>query len=73
MISPAISSRVHHAVRHAIQRMGADQRVELQIVALTIERVLIGEVGKAVIAAGFPRAEDRFGRWLNQFVARSAS
>ena len=71
MISPTMAAHLRHAVRQAIQVMGADQRVRLQIVALTVERALIEEPGRAVIAAGFLRTEDRFGRWLNQFVARS--
>lgn len=39
--------------------------------APTGKTVLIEEPGRAVIAAGFLRTEDRFGRWLKQFVARS--
>jgi hypothetical protein len=71
MISPAMAASMQRAVRQAIGVMGAGRRVRLQIVALTLERVLIEEPGRAVIAAGFLRAEDRFGRWLNQFAARS--
>jgi hypothetical protein len=73
MISPAMAAYLHRAVRQAIQVMGANQQVRLHIVALTVERPLIEEPGRAVIAAGFLRAEDRFGHWLNQFVARSPS
>ena len=50
-----------------------DQQVRVQIVALTTERALIEEPGRAVIAAGLLRAEDRFGPWLNQVVARSSA
>ncbi|HCU96388.1 MAG TPA: hypothetical protein DHU96_28205 [Actinobacteria bacterium] len=73
MISPAMAAHLHRAVDQAVQVMGPDQRVRLQIVALTVERALIEEPGRAVIAAGFLRSEDHFGRWLNQFVARSPS
>lgn len=73
MISPVMAEHVHHGVRQAIQVMGPDQRVRLQIVALTVERVLIEEPGRAVIAAGFLRDQDRFAQWLNQFVTRSPS
>lgn len=73
MISPAMAAHLHGAVRQAIRVMGADQQVRLQIVALTVERALVEEPGRAVIAAGFLRTEDRFGHWLNQFVARSPS
>lgn len=71
MISPAMGAHLHRAVRQAIQGMGANQQVRLQIVALTVERVLIEEPGRAVVAAGFLHTEDRFGHWLNEFVARS--
>jgi hypothetical protein len=71
MISPAMAAHLHRAVRQAIQVMGTDQRVRVQIVALTVEHALIEEPGRAAIAAGFLRTEDRFGRWLKQFVARS--
>jgi len=50
MIPPAMAAHLHRAVRQAIQVMGADQRVRLQIVALTVERALIEEPGRAVIA-----------------------
>jgi hypothetical protein len=73
MISPAMAAHLHGAVRRAIRVMGADQQVRLQIVALTVERALVEEPGRAVIAAGFLRTEDRFGHWLRQFVARSPS
>src|SRR5258708_1644154 len=73
MISPVMAEPLHHGVRQAIQVMGPDQRVRLQIVALTVERALIEEPGRAVIAAGFLRNQDRFAQWLNQFVTRSLS
>jgi hypothetical protein len=73
MISPVMAAHLHHAVRQAIQVMGTDQQVRVQIVALTVERVLIEEPGRAVIAAGFLRTPDRFSHWLNQFVTQSPS
>jgi len=71
MISPVMAEHLHHGVREAIKVMGPDQRVRLQIVALTVERALIEEPGRAVIAAGLLRNQDRFAQWLNQFVTRS--
>ena len=73
MISPVMAEHLHHGVRQAIKVMGADQQVRLQIVALTVERALIEEPGRAVIAAGFLRNQDRFAQWLKQFVTRSPS
>jgi hypothetical protein len=73
MVSPVMAERLHHSVRQAIEVMGPDQRVRLQIVALTVERALIEEPGRAVIAAGFLGNQDRFAQWLRQFVARSPS
>lgn len=70
MIQLTMAAHVRRSCQQAIQVMGPDQ-VRVQIVALTAERALIEEPGRAVIAAGLLRAEDRFGRWLNQFVARS--
>jgi hypothetical protein len=72
MISPVMAGHLHHGVRQAIQVMGHDQRVRLQIVALTVERALLEEPGRAVIAAGFLRDQDGFAQWLNQFVTRSS-
>jgi len=51
--------------------MGPDQRVRLQVVALTAERALIEEPGRAVTAAGFLRNQDCCAHWLSQFVTRS--
>jgi hypothetical protein len=73
MISPVMAGHLRHGVRQAIKVMGADQQVQLQIVALTVERALIEEPGRAVIAAGVLRNQDRFAQWLNQFVTRSPS
>ena len=73
MIPPVMAEHLHHGVRQAIKVMAPDQRVRLQIVALAVERALIEEPGRAVIAAGLLRAEDRFGPWLNQFVARNSA
>jgi hypothetical protein len=71
LIQLTMAAHVRRFCQQAIQVMGPDQQVRVQIVALTAERALIEEPGRAVIAAGLLRAEDRFGRWLNQFVARS--
>ena len=73
MVSLVMAGHHRHGVRQAIQVMGPDQRVRLQIVALTVERALIDEPGRAVIAAGLLRHQDRFAHWLNQFVTRSPS
>lgn len=71
MIALVMAGHLRHGVRQAIQVMGPDHRVRLQIVALAVERALIEEPGRAVIAAGFLRNQDRFAQWLNQFVTRS--
>jgi len=63
-----MAGHLHRSVRQAIKVMGPHQRARLQIVALTAERGLSGEPGRAVIAAGFLRSQDRFAQWLNQFV-----
>jgi len=73
MISLVMAAQLDHGVGQAIEVMSPDQRVELQIVALTAERVLIEEPGRAIIAAGFLRNQDRFTQWLTQFVTRSQS
>lgn len=67
------TGHVHRSIRQAIAVMSPGQRVRLHIVALAVPRVLIQERDRAVIAAGLLRAEDRFDRWLIQFVAADSS
>jgi hypothetical protein len=71
MISLVMAGHHRDGVRQAIRVMGAGQRMRLQIVALTAEHALIEAPGKAVVAAGFLRNQDRFAEWLSQFVTRS--
>jgi hypothetical protein len=71
MISLVMAGNHRDGVRQAIRVMGAGQRMRLQIVALTAEHALIEAPGKAVVAAGFLRNQDRFAEWLSQFVTRS--
>jgi hypothetical protein len=73
LIQLTMAAYVRRFCQQAIRVMGPDQQVRVQIVALTTERALIEEPGRAVIAAGLLRAEDRFGPWLNQFAARSSA
>jgi len=73
MITPVMAEHLHRAVRQAINVMGPDQQVRLQIVALTVERALIEEPDRAVITAGFLRNQDRLAQWLKVLVSRSPS
>jgi len=58
---------VEGAERHDLG-LHPDQRVRLQTVAFTVERALIEEPGRAVIAAGFLRDHNLLAHWPNQFV-----
>lgn len=73
MIALTMAAHVRRACQDAIQVMGRGQQVRVEIVALVAQRALIEEPDRAVIAAGLLRADDRFGRWLSQFVARDTS
>jgi hypothetical protein len=73
MIPLTMAAHVRRSCHEVIDVMGRDQQVRVEVVALAAERALIEESDRAVIAAGLLRAEDRFSRWLNQFVARSPS
>ena len=63
------AAHLRRGCRQAIAVTEPGQRARLHVVALAAERVQ--EPGRAVIAAGLLRAEDRFARWLTQFVSPS--
>ena len=73
MIALTMAAHVHRSCQQAIQVMGRDQRMRVDAVAPTVQRALIEEQDRAVIAAGPLRNEARFGRWLIQFVAPNSS
>jgi hypothetical protein len=73
LIPLTMAAHVRRSCQAAVQVMGHEQRVRVEVVALVAERALIEEPDRAVIAAGLLRADDRFGRWLTQFVARNTS
>jgi hypothetical protein len=73
MFALTSAAHVHRSCQQAIRVMGRDQQVRVDVVALAVPRALIEERDRAVIATGLLRDEDRFGRWLIQFVAPHSS
>ena len=72
-LTMAAHAHVRRSCQAALAVMASGQRARVEVVALVTPRALIQEPERAVITTGLRSAEDRFGRWLNQFVAQHTS